>query len=103
MTATFTLTAPSTGNVNPVIIGSTQTTFTIVANGPTGANAFTGTIGLACSTGTTCTFTPNIITANGRRQHQHAGRKQPQPQPHLQPLCLHGDGDQRFADLLVAA
>ena len=54
--AAFTLTSPTA--VNPTIIGSTQTTFTIVANGPT---SFNGAISLACSSGSTCTFTTNPI------------------------------------------
>jgi hypothetical protein len=61
--AAFTLSSPSA--VNPTIIGSTQTTFVIVANGPTGANAFNGAISLACSAGTTCAFSQNPIFATG--------------------------------------
>jgi len=61
--AAFTLSSPNA--VNPTIIGSTQTTFTIEANGPTGANAFTGAITLACSAGTTCNFVPPTIFASG--------------------------------------
>ena len=40
------------------MIGSTQTTFQIVANGPT---TFTGAISLACSAGSTCAFSTNPI------------------------------------------
>jgi hypothetical protein len=54
--AAFTLSSPSA--VNPVVIGSTQTTFVIQANGPTSYN---GAITLACSTGSTCAFSPNPI------------------------------------------
>ena len=59
--AAFTLSSPSAGN--PTIIGSTQTTFTIVANGTN----FTGAITLACSSGTaaTCTFSQNPIFVGG--------------------------------------
>ena len=61
--AAFTLNYLSTtcGNstlTNPTIIGSTQTTFCVVANGP---NSFTGAITLACSAGTTCAFGTNPI------------------------------------------
>lgn len=73
--AQFTLSNPSSSictqncsasqTVNPVIIGSTQTTFVIEANGPTGAGAFGGSISLACSAGTTCAFNPTTISANG--------------------------------------
>jgi len=61
--AAFTLSSPSA--VNPTIIGSTQTTFVIAANGPTGANAFNGSISLSCSAGTTCAFNPTTIAASG--------------------------------------
>ena len=54
--AEFSLTSPTAGN--PVIIGATTTTYTIVANGP---STFNGAISLACSAGTTCTFTANPI------------------------------------------
>lgn len=65
--AAFTLTyLPSTcGNstlTNPVLIGSTQTTFCIVANGP---KSFTGAISLSCSSGTTCAFATNPIFTAG--------------------------------------
>jgi hypothetical protein len=40
------------------MIGSTQTTFQIVANGPT---TFNGAISLACSAGSTCAFSTNPI------------------------------------------
>jgi len=64
--ADFSLSLPNSSvTVNPTIIGSTQTTFLIEANGPTGANAFTGTISLACSANTTCAFNPTTITAGG--------------------------------------
>ncbi len=59
--AAFTLTSPSSAScptVNPIIIGSTQTTFCVEANGPT---SFNGAISLACSAGTTCTFSTNPI------------------------------------------
>lgn len=58
--AAFTLTTPSA--VNPTLIGSTQTTFTIVANGPT---SFNGAISLACSAGSTCAFSPPSIFVGG--------------------------------------
>ncbi len=61
--ADFTLSSPTA--FNPTIIGSTQTTFVIEANGPTGANAFGGAISLACSAGTTCAFNPTNIFASG--------------------------------------
>lgn len=54
--AAFSLSSPSA--VNPVLIGSTQTTFTIVANGPT---SFNGAISLTCSAGATCAFNPTPI------------------------------------------
>ena len=54
--AAFTLTSPSASN--PAYVGATQTTFQIVANGPT---SFTGAITLACSIGSTCAFTNNPI------------------------------------------
>ncbi len=54
--AAFTLTSPS-GN-NPTLIGSTQTTFVIVATGATG---FSNAIALACSAGTTCVFSTNPV------------------------------------------
>jgi hypothetical protein len=60
-TAAFTLSSPSA--VNPTIIGSTQTTFVIVANGPT---SFTGAITLACSSGSTCAFSQNPIFVAGQ-------------------------------------
>jgi hypothetical protein len=60
--AAFSLTSPASGNNNPVLIGSTQTTFTILANGP---NSFTGIITPQCSTGTTCTFNPTTIGVGG--------------------------------------
>jgi len=66
--AAFTLTNPSSSictqncgsnsTVNPTMIGSTQTTFVIVANGPT---SFNGAISLACSAGSTCAFNPSPI------------------------------------------
>ena len=61
-TAAFTLSSPSAQN--PVIVGSTQATFVLVANGPT---SFTGAITLACSAGTaaTCTFSQNPIFVGG--------------------------------------
>jgi hypothetical protein len=62
-TAAFTLSSPTGSGT---LIGSTQTTFVIEANGPTGANAFGGAISLACSAGTTCAFTPNVIFATGQ-------------------------------------
>lgn len=43
---------------NPTLIGSTQTTFCIVVNGPT---SFNGAISLQCSTGTTCNFSTNPV------------------------------------------
>jgi hypothetical protein len=71
--ASFTLTNPassfcssncnSSQTVNPVVIGATQTTFVIVANETNGVN--TGTIALACSAGTTCSFNPANISASG--------------------------------------
>jgi hypothetical protein len=61
--ADFTLSSPTAAN--PTMIGSTQTTFVIEANGPTGANAFGGAISLACSAGTTCAFNPTNIFASG--------------------------------------
>jgi hypothetical protein len=60
--AAFSLSSPANGNKNPVLIGSTSTTFTIVANGP---NTFTGNITLACSAGTTCVFNPTTIGVGG--------------------------------------
>jgi hypothetical protein len=54
--AAFSLSSPS--GQNPFIIGSTQTTFVVVANGPT---SFNGAITLACSAGSTCSFSPNPI------------------------------------------
>ena len=58
--AAFTLTAPapSVQYENPTIIGSTQTTLPIVAQGPT---SFTGAITLQCSAGTTCAFSANPV------------------------------------------
>jgi hypothetical protein len=58
--AAFTLSSPSA--VNPTIIGSDQTTFVIVANGPT---SFTGAITLSCSSGSQCTFSQNPIFVGG--------------------------------------
>ena len=58
--AAFTLTSPKA--INPAIIGSTQTTYTIVANGPT---SFNGAISLSCSAGSTCSFSPNPIFVGG--------------------------------------
>ncbi|MGO8816296.1 MAG: SBBP repeat-containing protein [Terriglobia bacterium] len=58
--AAFTLSSPSA--VNPTIIGSDQTTFVLVANGPT---SFTGAITLACSSGSTCAFSENPIFVGG--------------------------------------
>jgi hypothetical protein len=58
--AAFTLSTPTANN--PVIIGSTQTTFTLVANGPT---SFTGAISLACSAGSTCAFSTNPVFVGG--------------------------------------
>jgi hypothetical protein len=60
--AAFSLSSPVAGNKNPVLIGSTSTTFTIVANGP---NTFTGNITLACSSGTTCAFSPTTVGVGG--------------------------------------
>ncbi|HXW16502.1 MAG TPA: SBBP repeat-containing protein, partial [Terriglobia bacterium] len=54
--AAFTLASPSA--VNPFIIGDTQTTFVIQAQGPT---SFNGAISLACSAGITCAFSTNPI------------------------------------------
>jgi hypothetical protein len=54
--AAFSLGSPSANN--PTVIGSTQTTFVIVAYGP---STFTGTISLACSSGSTCAFSTNPI------------------------------------------
>jgi hypothetical protein len=58
--AEFTLTSPppSTQYENPALIGSTQTTLPIVAEGPSG---FNGAITLACSAGTTCEFSTNPV------------------------------------------
>ena len=58
--AAFTVTSPKANN--PVIIGSTQTTYTIVIDGPT---SFNGAISLSCSAGTTCSFSPNPIFVGG--------------------------------------
>ena len=60
--AAFSLSSPVAGNKNPVLIGSTSTTFTIVANGP---DTFTGNITLACSSGTTCAFSPTTVGVGG--------------------------------------
>jgi hypothetical protein len=60
--AAFSLSSPAAGNKNPVLIGSTSTTFTIVANGP---DTFTGNITLACSSGTTCVFSPTTVAVGG--------------------------------------
>jgi hypothetical protein len=54
--AAFTLVSPSANN--PFVIGDTQTTFVIQAQGPT---SFNGAISLACSAGITCAFTTNPI------------------------------------------
>ena len=54
--AAFTLTSPSA--VNPALIGDTQTTFQILANGP---DSFNGAVTLTCSAGSTCQFNPNPI------------------------------------------
>jgi hypothetical protein len=56
--AAFSLTTTPSLNKNPVLIGSTSTTFSIGASGP---NTFTGNITLACSAGTTCAFNPTTI------------------------------------------
>jgi hypothetical protein len=58
--AAFTLSSPTA--VNPTLIGSTQTTFVIEANGPT---SFNGAISLACSAGSTCAFSTNPIFVRG--------------------------------------
>jgi len=58
--AAFTLVSPSA--VNPALIGDTQTTFVIQAQGPT---SFNGAISLACSAGSTCAFTTNPIFVGG--------------------------------------
>ncbi len=61
--ADFSLSSPS-GALT--LIGDTSTTFTIEANAPPGS--FNGTIALACSANTTCTFNPTTIftpSANG--------------------------------------
>jgi hypothetical protein len=59
--AAFTLTSPTA--VNPALIGDTQTTFVIQANGP---SSFNGAISLTCSPGTTCNFstTPIFVGQN---------------------------------------
>jgi len=54
--AAFTLVSPSANN--PFVIGDTQTTFVIQAQGP---SSFNGAISLACSAGITCAFTTNPI------------------------------------------
>ena len=58
--AAFSLTLPpnETKTVNPALIGDTQTTFVIAANGP---NSFNGAITLTCSAGTACAFSTNPI------------------------------------------
>jgi hypothetical protein len=58
--AAFSLSSPppTVQYQNPALIGSTQTTFTIVANGP---STFNGAITLACSAGSTCAFGANPI------------------------------------------
>jgi hypothetical protein len=58
--AAFTLTSPSA--VNPALIGDTQTTFVIQAQGPSN---FNGAISLTCSVGATCNFTNNPIFVGG--------------------------------------
>ena len=60
--AQFSLTSPASANDNPVLIGTTSTTFQIVAGGDT---SFTGKISLACSSGTTCTFSPTTVGVGG--------------------------------------
>ena len=60
--ADFTLSLPSSPKtVNPVLIGSDQTTFLIEANGPAAGSNFNGTISLGCSANTTCAFTPAAL------------------------------------------
>jgi hypothetical protein len=58
--AAFTITSPSASN--PVLIGSTQTTFNLLASQPNNGT-FNGTISLACSAGATCAFNPTTIFA----------------------------------------
>jgi len=64
--AAFTLATPAALNPgNPVLIGATQTSFDIVANG---SPSFTGTIGLACPTppaGIICSFNPTTTFISG--------------------------------------
>jgi len=57
--AEFSITTTPSLNNNPVLIGSTSTTFSIGASGP---SSFTGNISLACSSGTTCAFNPTTIS-----------------------------------------
>ncbi len=47
--------------VNPVLIGSTQTTFAIVADAVSNSSPFPGAFTLTCSAGTTCSFSQNPI------------------------------------------
>jgi len=56
--AAFSITTTLSLNNNPVLIGSTSTTFSIGASGP---DTFTGVITPQCSSGTTCTFNPTTI------------------------------------------
>ena len=88
--AAFTLTI-HLGNVNPVIIGYTQTTFTIVAN--SGPNVLsTVPLALACSAGTTCAFSPNPIFASGGAGSTSTLTVSNLTKLTRQSLYLHGDG-----------
>ncbi len=58
--ADFTLSSPT---AELPLIGDTSTTFVIEANAPPGS--FNGTISLACSANTTCSFSPTTIFATG--------------------------------------
>ena len=93
--AAFALTAPSSGNNNPVIVGSTQTTFTIVANSVPNVS-FNGAISLACSSGSTCAFTTNPIFI-GQNTQMVISNLQPNPASNPYAFSVTGtSGSQNF-------
>jgi len=93
--AAFALTAPSSGNNNPVIVGSTQTTFTIIANSVPNVN-FNGAISLACSSGSTCAFTTNPIFI-GQNTQMIISNLQPNPPSNPYAFTVTGtSGSQNF-------
>ena len=94
--AAFTLTSPSGGN--PALIGDTQTTFSIVPNGP---SSFNGAITLSCSSGTTCAFNPNPIFV-GQPSTLTVSNLTPNPSSNPYPFTVTGTSGSQSTSLPIS-